>query len=153
MESALACNELTEADRDSLADYQQGVMEQLEPIRLEAIRERMEIEPRIARQMIRRITGDAGDPIGLSAWREPGADRFVAVDDLVDAQLRSVLQSLGCVDALPRRPGRIEQGKGTKPGDKDPGKGAPGKGEGSKGGGSKGGTGKGLGRGSSGGKS
>ena len=131
--SALACADLDEDARDVLIEYESAVSEQLEPIRMQAILDRMDVEPRIAREKIRDITDEAGDSLGLAGWREPGVDRFEVLDDQVDMQLDSLLQGLACAESLPRRPGAIEpkapeDAKGKGDGGKGSGKGAGGKG-------------------------
>jgi hypothetical protein len=137
--SALSCTELDDERRDTLIEYESNVTGQLTPIRMQAIQERMTVEPRIAREKIRKISGDDGESLGLAGWREPGLERFRMIDDQVDSQLEALLQGLTCADALPRRRGVV----GQKADDGAKGKGGAAKGGAAKGGAAKGGTGKG----------
>ncbi len=147
---ALSCTDLDDEIRDNLLQYESDVTTRLQPIRMEAIQERMTTEPRIARHKIRKITEEPGESLGLVGWSEPGMVEFKMLDEQVAEQLEALLQNLACAESLPRRQGAIDrkelEGEKGKDGDgKASGKGRSGKG--------KGGSGKGGGRTRQGGKS
>jgi hypothetical protein len=147
---ALSCTDLDDEIRDNLLQYESDVTTRLQPIRMEAIQERMTTEPRIARHKIRNITEEPGESLGLVGWSEPGMVEFKMLDEQVAEQLEALLQNLACAESLPRRQGAIDrkelEGEKSKNGDgKASGKGRSGKG--------KGGSGKGGGRTRQGGKS
>ena len=102
-----------------------------------AIRQRQAAEPRVARNQIQMMTGDA-DLVSMRAEliQEPGFKEFNRLDDQVERQLLALLGP-ELMKELPRRPGSLNKdGKGKNEG--------KGKGEGkgnAKGGGKAGGKG------------
>jgi hypothetical protein len=103
---AVACPELGEKQSAALAEYSSELSAQLQPARMQAIQLRLVDEPRIARAKIDQILGRKSTaPIGLSSWREPGAERFLALNEQVESQLEAVLAGMNCLNDMPRRRG------------------------------------------------
>ena len=118
-------------------NIQSNTQTELAQARIAAIRQRQAAEPRVARNQIQMMTGDA-DLVSMRAEliQEPGFKEFNRLDDQVERQLLALLGP-ELMKELPRRPGSLNKdGKGKNEG--------KGKGEGkgnAKGGGKAGGKG------------
>ena len=112
--AALACVDLTDEQRESLRDIKAEVSSQLTALRAQAIQDRILIEPKIARAKINAMTGlEKQSSLGLSAWQEPGARAFGALDEQVQGHMDALLIEVSCAEPLPRRRGAgIATGRG-----------------------------------------
>jgi hypothetical protein len=132
---------------ESLLEIQQSIEERLPALRIRAIMDRIESEPRMARAKIRTFT-DGSSEMNADArllLKEPGFDAFDDLDDQIDTLL-SGLMSEELMERCPRKPG-TPLGKGRMvPGGPDSKKGKGGQGA-SKGKGQATGQGKGTSRG------
>lgn len=104
--SLAACENLESSLRLALAEYGSDLENRLRPMREQAIRDRLEAEPRIARAGVDRMLGrGTGTRIDLAYWREPGAQRFRALDEEIELGLRALLVDTDCEELIPRRRG------------------------------------------------
>jgi hypothetical protein len=133
---------------ESLLEIQQSIEERLPALRIRAIMDRIESEPRMARAKVRAFTDGSSemnaDPRLL--LKEPGFDAFDDLDDQIDTLL-SGLMSEELMKSCPRKPGTPlgtgmdkpegKKGKGGRGGSKSgkgTGRGGGGKGRGASGG-------------------
>ena len=136
---------------ESLLEIQQSIEERLPALRIRAIMDRIESEPRMARAKVRAFT-DGSSVMNADArllLKEPGFDAFDDLDDQIDTLL-SGLMSEELMKSCPRKPGTPlgtgmdkpegKKGKGGKDGQggsksgKGTGRGGGGKGRGASGG-------------------
>ena len=137
---------------ESLLEIQQSIEERLPALRMRAIMDRIESEPRMARAKVRAFT-DGSSEMSTDArllLKEPGFDAFDDLDDQIDTLL-SGLMSEALMEQCPRKPGTplgtgmmvpggpdSKKGKGGQGASKGKGKGqATGRGKGTSRGGNK----------------
>lgn len=136
--AALKIEGLDEAIIVELLQIQEDIAPQLDVMREQAIRHRLEEEPRVARGNIQQMRNpDAPQPISVFAIQGPNYAEFNRLDEQVQRQLTAFL-SEEQFRSLPRRPGtRLSKEESKDGSDKDGGKGkgkGKGKGEGKAGG-------------------
>ena len=110
-EKALAtmasCSDLEEEQQEMLAEQKAMLNEQLDPIRMQAIQLRLQMEPKIAQSGIDKMLGRSiSNPIGIAEWREPSAAEFRALDERIELQLEALLVESPCLESMPRRRGK-----------------------------------------------
>ena len=104
---AASCTDLDEEQRAALKARTSALDEQLEPIRLQAIQTRLQIEPKIAQSGIDRMLGRKGaERIDITEWREPNAQQFRTLDELIESQLEALLAETACLETIPARRGK-----------------------------------------------
>lgn len=131
-----AAIELEDLEEDVLLDLiaiQEEIAPQIEQMREQAIQQRLQNEPRVARERIAKMRDPESRGPGMKAFDEPNAEAFQRLDEQTERQLIALLGKER-FQTLPRRPGtrpQKGQSKDAKGGGK--GKGATGAGKGSSG--------------------
>jgi hypothetical protein len=132
LRSAIELDDLEEEVLLELIALQEEIAPQIQQIREQAIQQRLQNEPRVARERIAKMRDPESRGPGMKAFDEPNAEAFQRVDEQVERQLIALLGEER-FQTLPRRPGtrpKKGQSKDAKGGGKKgyEGKGATGKG-------------------------
>jgi hypothetical protein len=100
--------EMDDLDEDVLLELiaiQEDIAPQIEVMREQAIQQRLQHEPRIARDRIERLRDQqARSKLGILSFQEPNHLEFQRLDDQVESQLLALVGEER-FRTLPRRPG------------------------------------------------
>lgn len=120
LNAILSCDGIDAEQRTALTSMQDDLAQQLTPIRLDAIQQRMVTEPRIVRSRIRKMTDPdtaEREPLGMERWQEAGSEQFRALDDQVNSQFETLMIAPQCLETMPRRrdlPEALDKGENQK---------------------------------------
>ncbi|MCP4834036.1 MAG: hypothetical protein GY895_04665 [Phycisphaera sp.] len=103
LEAAILIPEMDEAMLEAILELQFYVIERLTLLQDQAIKDRLQLEPRLGRAMVDGLEDDFAGAKGMGeeTWREPGFEQFDRLDDEIGRRLLAILGP-GRVETLPR---------------------------------------------------